>query len=562
MEIIHIKLLATAMFAAISLGCHGQEPATENPRGLYKMTKLTGRGDKEIDAPFDQYKICEDNSTITFIVQSRGTQNSEFRFFVNDRRVLNYTGTEPQGEDGRGTQIYQSDGQQFHLKWWSRTKNHRYFPENGWVDEKYELNRTSPHAKNILDLLRNTTWRENKHPFGGRWVMVGNADREERAKEIANNPDEGESTLTHMVIVQNQMLKFSYWGTQNVFSGNIYPCPASSKDELRIDNRSYQVQWEGQHLFYYKNHKGVYEIWQRDESSTPCYDMIANQLARRSPQEKAAQQEEEQQPLIVPKYREPDPDARENPRGVYKLMALLDKYNIIIKEPYDQYKICTDSMTLQFTMEGNTFILTKNDKAVFNYTGEEPDAHDATATRIFDSNAEHFTEKWWSTTQGHLYFPHNGWCTEYYESGKYSENARLILDALMSPPHAYDPKHPLVGAWQFIGLLDDLFHSKKKLKMLRKETRQAASPIKIYSIFTPTHAIATGGFTGVINNLEVTGKKSFTTNGTEHKFTWLSKDCIAVEVKGKDLRIDYQIMERVTDPTPILNKTASLFMVQ
>ena len=34
----------------------------ENPRGTYKMTKLTGRGGVEIDAPFDQYKICEDGN--------------------------------------------------------------------------------------------------------------------------------------------------------------------------------------------------------------------------------------------------------------------------------------------------------------------------------------------------------------------------------------------------------------------------------------------------------------------------------------------------------------------
>ena len=28
-----------------------------------------------------------------------------------------------------------------------------------------------------------------------------------------------------------------------------------------------------------------------------------------------------------------------NPRGVYKLIGLLDKYDTLIKEPYDQYKI-------------------------------------------------------------------------------------------------------------------------------------------------------------------------------------------------------------------------------
>lgn len=570
MRIAYVKFLAAVLFAATSLVCLGQEPTSKDPRGLYKMTRMTGRGGKEIAAPFDQYKICSDSSTITFIVNRRGELNDEFRFYVNDRRVFNYTGSEPQGEDGRGSQIYRSDEKGFHLKWWSRIRNNRYFPENGWVDERYELNRTSPQGKRILDMLRDTTRTGGKHPFGGRWVMVGHADNEERAREMAGKPDEGERTLTHMVINQNRMLKFSYRGSQNVFSGNVYPCPASGKNELHIDNRGYLTQWEGLKVFYYKNHKGVYEIWRRDESGAPYYDLIVGQLARRYPQERPAlpkeaaqeEKEEEQQPLIIPRYREPDPDARENPRGVYKLMALLDKYNIIIKEPYDQYKICTDSVTLQFSVEGNSFMLTRNDKGVFNYTGEEPDAHDATATRIFDSNAEHFTEKWWSTTQGHLYFPQNGWCTEYYESGKYSENARLILDALMSPPQAYDSKHPLIGTWRYVGLLDDLSQVKKKLKMLHEKASQSTPNIKLYSIFTPTRAIATSTLTGVINEFEVTGKKSFTTNGAEHKFTWLSKDCIAVEVKGEGLRIDYQIMERVTEPTPIINKMPILFTGQ
>ena len=41
----------------------------ENPRGTYKMTKLTGKGGVEIDAPFDQYKICEEGMTISVFVQ-------------------------------------------------------------------------------------------------------------------------------------------------------------------------------------------------------------------------------------------------------------------------------------------------------------------------------------------------------------------------------------------------------------------------------------------------------------------------------------------------------------
>ena len=60
---------------------------------------------------------------------------------------------------------------------------------------------------------------------------------------------------------------------------------------------------------------------------------------------------------------------KENPRGVYKLMTVTDKYGNPIKEPFDQYKICTDSVTLMFTVQGNQYSLGKNDKEIFNYTG-------------------------------------------------------------------------------------------------------------------------------------------------------------------------------------------------
>ncbi len=566
MKTTHLKLIATAVLAMLPLTFWGQDKAAVNPRGLYKMTKLKGRGNKEINAPFDQYKICDDRSTVTFAIHARSEQTLEFRFIINDPRVFNYTGTDPQGEDGRGAQIYQCDGQQFHLRWWSRTKNHRYFPENGWVDEKYELNRTSPHAKNILELLRNTVFTDNRHPFGGRWVMIGNTNSEDRAKEIMKNPEKNEKMLARMVIANNQILKLEYWNSIRAFAGNVYPCSAIGKKELHIDNRSYPTQWEGDDLFCYKNHKGTYEVWQRDNDRTPYYEFIISQLAQRHPQEKPMQQMEEMtdealQPQVVQKYRETDPNARENPRGIYKLVALLDKYNIIIKEPYDQYKICTDSVTLTLNVNDQSFSLLSNDKTVLSFTGEDPDAEDAIATRVFDSNADHFTLKWWSTREGHVYFPHNSWCTEYYESCKYSANAKLILDALMSN-NASDPKNPLIGTWRYIGMMDDLTHTKKDLKILRQKAEQQGNTFWLYTIFTPTHTIATNSITGtgVINTFESTGKKTFKTDGKEHTFTWLSKNYIAVEVELSGYRIDYQILERVTDSTPVLNKLASLFV--
>lgn len=233
----------------------------------------------------------------------------------------------------------------------------------------------------------------------------------------------------------------------------------------------------------------------------------------------------------------------ENPRGVYKLMSIIDKKGFTIKEPFDQYKICTDSVTMMFTVHGNQFGIGKNDSKVFNYTGEAPDANDSTATRIFDSNAEHFTLKWWSNYSNHLYFPQNDWCTEYYESGKYSETAKKALDALMSPP-ALDPKNPLIGTWRLIGMMDELRNTEQEMKRIREKPLDG-----IYTIFTPSYIVAIARNSGSIYpSPNPYNKKVFKVGQTENKITWLSKDLIAVEIH-QDYRTDYEILERVSQGT-------------
>ena len=59
----------------------------------------------------------------------------------------------------------------------------------------------------------------------------------------------------------------------------------------------------------------------------------------------------------------------ENPRGIYKMITLTGKMGEI-KAPYEQYKICTDSVTLMVTEQGSHFTIINNDHQVFNYTGE------------------------------------------------------------------------------------------------------------------------------------------------------------------------------------------------
>ena len=53
-------MLMAAAFFSLPKVANAQ---TENPRGIYKMTTLTGKMG-EVKAPFEQYKICTDSVTL------------------------------------------------------------------------------------------------------------------------------------------------------------------------------------------------------------------------------------------------------------------------------------------------------------------------------------------------------------------------------------------------------------------------------------------------------------------------------------------------------------------
>ena len=155
---------------------------------------------------------------------------------------------------------------------------------------------------------------------------------------------------------------------------------------------------------------------------------------------------------------------KSNPRGVYHMVSITGKYG---KEAamFDQYKICTDTMTWMLSVYEDKrinqhweranrpyFELGDNDHMVFNYTGEEPDANEPTKTRIYNSSKKEFSMKWWSTFRGHTVFPENAWCIEQYESNNYSDSGKKIFDMLYSTKNKVK-KDGLQGRWKVIGAI-------------------------------------------------------------------------------------------------------------
>lgn len=156
---------------------------------------------------------------------------------------------------------------------------------------------------------------------------------------------------------------------------------------------------------------------------------------------------------------------KQNPRGIYHMVSITGK-NGKEKAMFDQYKICTDSMTwmMNITEDGRVdeqrwerlnrpyFTIGDNDHKVFNYTGEQPDATDPKKTRIYDSSKKGFTMKWWSTSQNHRVFPYNDWCTEQYLSNDFSASGEKIFDMLYSTKNKA-PKGSIQGRWKVVGAI-------------------------------------------------------------------------------------------------------------
>lgn len=247
----------------------------------------------------------------------------------------------------------------------------------------------------------------------------------------------------------------------------------------------------------------------------------------------------------------------ENPRGIYKLMTLIGK-NGEVESPYHQYKVCTDSLTLMVVFQRNgTFTFNNNDHMVFNYTGDQPKSEDDKSILIYDSNADHFCEKWWSKFPNHIIFPHNDWCVEKYQSGQYTPESRIAFDALTGKAEV-DEKNPLTGTWRIIGIVDDMSDVEKMLPTLHE--RYAYSKYRdCFFVFTPTDLVVLNPGIGMSDSVIYNGKKSYKLGKVNHQVKWLTKDRIVVD-QPTDSGTDWMILERSTDSQPPLSYIISRYV--
>ncbi|MBO4431190.1 MAG: M56 family metallopeptidase [Bacteroidaceae bacterium] len=244
----------------------------QDPRGIYRLTKITGRDGIEMNAPFDQYKICEEDATYSFWVDGSNLKNIQFRLNINDTNVFDYTGRVPQEEDGHGSQIYDSNGKEFKLRWWSVYKDHALFPDHGWVVEKYERDKFSKAAEEIFSLLRDTKDFKSNDPYAGIWWVMSEKDEADlQAWKDGKGAIEPPLIMNGMVVRGHRVLRLSYMNDINMarrgLMGSVQDFSHVGKKQIRIGSRIYEPQWIHENQFYYQAENGKFQLWIRQTIS-------------------------------------------------------------------------------------------------------------------------------------------------------------------------------------------------------------------------------------------------------------------------------------------------------
>lgn len=140
-----------------------QEKGGISPRGIYRLMWLDGKNGG-VTSPWDQYKICTDDATLTLRVWG----NIRFSFARQDD-VFNYTGEKSSPSGTFAPRIYDSSDDAFTLKWWSEYEDNPYFPYLDWCKEHYESNVYSSSAKPVFDMLCAPNVQDRQNPLMGVW---------------------------------------------------------------------------------------------------------------------------------------------------------------------------------------------------------------------------------------------------------------------------------------------------------------------------------------------------------------------------------------------------------
>ena len=110
-----------------------------------------------------------------------------------------------------------------------------------------------------------------------------------------------------------------------------------------------------------------------------------------------------------------------------------------------------------------------------------------------------------------------------------------------------------IGTWRFVGYMDELRNTKKEVARLLEEYPQSKYRNWRFLVFQPQRLIQVVQQIGIHGKAEYNDKETYIYNGNENHVKWL----IFADPFTTEYRTDYEIWQRVTDDTPLINYISS-----
>lgn len=237
------KTLLIALLAAFALDGQAQMP---NPKGLYKLTEIVHLDGKRLEAPFKQYKLCQDSLSLMleYTAPDFSSQPFNFTFYKsNGGKPLLYTG-ELSKTENKGLQIFDVTDNTFTLRWFNEWKNvdQHLFPYGTNIDELYEL--VTDSYDNILKALNALQMKTGtkQHRLLGAWKLRG-----WKKDNIATSQYWVERAENEQYMVFGSNCTVSFNANDKFPKGNLYcvytPCKYLSDNVVDLTVHTCMVNW-------------------------------------------------------------------------------------------------------------------------------------------------------------------------------------------------------------------------------------------------------------------------------------------------------------------------------
>ena len=253
-------------FVCMATFCWGMNAQKEDPSGLYKLQRFCfENGQDDMVVQYDQYKYCGDTVTLQLDIRSKTDDMLNITTRRNDSKPLKYTGKIPVGEDGHGTEVFNSNKKHFTLRWYNTHSNYSVWPDESFINEVYDSEKgIDPRMNHLMEMfMMKGEKADNK--FVGCWHRLGVFDELDGFTYIFQNVPEMYKIYDgeHVVLVIGPSDSNTLMETTTIF----WPCTYISDTNIKEFQNDCQITWLSADSFKLRFDRGdgvmVDELWKR-----------------------------------------------------------------------------------------------------------------------------------------------------------------------------------------------------------------------------------------------------------------------------------------------------------